>query len=75
LTLDYRGFGDSGGPPANEMSNEDRTKMVNEKWPRRLDVAFRYLVAQAGVTRGIAGAGERAAASTSRSSWHGGIRK
>jgi len=57
LTLDYRGFGDSGGPPANEMSNEDRTKMVNEKWPGDVDVAFRYLVAQAGVTRGIAGAG------------------
>jgi dienelactone hydrolase len=57
LTLDYRGFGESGGHPANEMSNEDRTKMVNEKWPGDVDVAFSYLVAQPGVARGIAGAG------------------
>ena len=57
LTLDYRGFGESGGQPANEMSNEDRTKMVNEKWPGDVDVAFSYLEAQPGVTRGTAGAG------------------
>jgi dienelactone hydrolase len=57
LTLDYRGFGESGGPRATDMSNEDRTKMINEKWPGDIDVAFSYLMAQAGVTRGIAGAG------------------
>src|SRR5215813_11772159 len=28
LTLDYRGYGDSQGPRALELSNEDRTKMI-----------------------------------------------
>src|SRR5262249_9092400 len=30
---------------------------INEKWPGDIDVAFSYLVAQPGVTKGIAGAG------------------
>ena len=57
LALDYRGFGESGGPRVTDMSNEDRTQMINEKWPGDVDVAFSYLMAQTGVTRGIAGAG------------------
>src|SRR5438552_15730730 len=39
------------------MTNDNRTKMVNEKWPGDDDVAFSYLEAQPGVTRGTAGAG------------------
>ena len=30
LTLDYRGYGDSEGPRALELSNEDRTRMITE---------------------------------------------
>jgi dienelactone hydrolase len=57
LTLDYRGFGESGGARAGDLSTADRTKMVEEKWPGDVDVAFRYLMEQPGVTKGIAGGG------------------
>lgn len=57
LTLDYRGFGESGGPRANELSAAERTKMVDEKWPGDVDMAFNYLMSQPGVTRGMAGGG------------------
>jgi dienelactone hydrolase len=57
LTLDYRGYGDSEGPRALELSNEDRTKMITEQWPGDIDTAFQYLSSQPGVTKDVMGAG------------------
>lgn len=56
LTLDYRGYGESGGPNFREISDEERVRTVNEKFPGDVDVAFAYLLAQPGVT-GVVGAG------------------
>jgi dienelactone hydrolase len=57
LTLDYRGYGDSQGPRALELSNEDRTRMITQQWPGDIDMAFQYLLSQPGVTKDILGAG------------------
>jgi dienelactone hydrolase len=57
LTLDYRGYGDSEGPRALELSNEDRTRMITQQWPGDIDTAFQYLLSQPGVTKDIMGAG------------------
>jgi dienelactone hydrolase len=57
LTLDYRGYGDSDGPRALELSDEDRTKMITQQWPSDIDIAFEYLSSQPGVTRETMGAG------------------
>src|SRR5258705_7633469 len=56
LTLDYRGYGDSEGPRALELSNEDRTRMITEQWPGDIDTAFQYLSSQTGVTKNVMGA-------------------
>jgi dienelactone hydrolase len=57
LTLDYRGYGESGGPRALQLSDENRTRMINQQWPGDVDTAFQYLLAQPGVRQDIAGAG------------------
>ena len=57
LTLDYRGYGDSEGPRALELSNEDRTRMITEQWPGDIDTAFQYLSSQPDVTKDLMGAG------------------
>src|SRR5262249_12827109 len=57
LTLDYRGYGDSEGPRALELSNEDRTRMITEQWPGNIDTAVQYLSSQPGVTKDVMGAG------------------
>jgi dienelactone hydrolase len=56
LTVDFRGFGESGGTPLDKLSNEEVTR-VFEKFPADVDTAFRYLVSQPGVTRDMIGAG------------------
>ncbi|MGB7621015.1 MAG: alpha/beta fold hydrolase [Terriglobia bacterium] len=57
LTLDYRGFGESGGTPFDKLQPPEQNKMVTETWPGDIDVAFKYLVSQPGVTRDVIGAG------------------
>src|SRR5258707_2173311 len=57
LTLDYRGYGESGGTPYKDLPQDEFAKIVAEKWPGDVDTAFSYLVSQPGVTRGIVGAG------------------
>ena len=57
LTVDYRGFGESGGGRFANITQQERLEYVNEKWPGDMDLAFHYLVSQAGVTPGIVGAG------------------
>jgi dienelactone hydrolase len=60
LTLDMRGFGESGGTPNTKLTDAERAK-VRTMRPSDLDTAFQYLVSQPGVKRdviGVGGAGE-----------------
>ena len=57
LTLDYRGFGESGGTPFMDLPADQPAKIVEEKWPGDIDVALGYLLVQPGVTREVIGAG------------------
>ncbi len=57
LTLDYRGFGESGGDPFDKLSPQQAAQIQAEKWPGDIDTAFQYLVSQPGVTRDVIGVG------------------
>jgi dienelactone hydrolase len=46
LTVDYRGFGESGG---SKSSDPDTRAAVRQKWPGDVDAAFAYLTKQKGV--------------------------
>lgn len=54
LTLDFRGFGDSGGGPFNFA--QDRAVMA-DKWPGDVDAAYAYLLERPGVDRTRVAAG------------------
>src|SRR6266576_984853 len=57
LTLDMRGFGESGGtPPFFKRTDEERAK-VRAMWPGDVETAFQYLVSQPGVKRDVIGVG------------------
>jgi dienelactone hydrolase len=58
LTIDNRGFGESGGPRFDETS-PDVIKQLQDKWPGDFDAAYQFLVGQPGVdkTRIAAGGG------------------
>ncbi len=49
LTMDYRGFGESGGEPFDKLSPQQAMQMQSQKWPGDIDAAFQYLVSQPGV--------------------------
>jgi len=57
LTLDYRGFGESGGDPFDKLRPEQMAQIQAEKWPSDFDTAFQYLVSQPGVMRDTLGVG------------------
>jgi len=57
LTVDYRGFGESGGDSFDKLSPEQIAQIQVEKWPGDIDTAFQYLVSQPGVTRDMIGVG------------------
>jgi dienelactone hydrolase len=57
LTVDYRGFGESGGTPFDKLAPQERNKIVTETWPADIDTAFQYLVSQPGVKGHLIGAG------------------
>src|ERR1700686_3918033 len=57
LTLDYRGFGESGGDRFDKLPQQQAAQTEAEKWPGDIDVAFEYLVSQPGVTRNVIGVG------------------
>ncbi len=57
LTLDNRGFGESGGTPHDKLSPADEAKVETEKWPGDFDVAMQYLESQPGITRDMIGVG------------------
>src|SRR5437773_1019561 len=54
LTLDYRGFGESGGPRFATLNAEENRK-VREAWPADFDMALEHLISQPGVTRDVLG--------------------
>jgi tetratricopeptide (TPR) repeat protein len=60
LTLDMRGFGESGGTPSAKLTDAEGAK-VRAMRPGDVDTAFQYLVSRPGVKRdviGVGGAGE-----------------
>jgi dienelactone hydrolase/uncharacterized damage-inducible protein DinB len=66
LTLDMRGFGESGGTPSAKLTDAERAK-IRAMRPGDVDTAFKYLVSQPGVKGdviGVGGAGEFGVASS-----------
>lgn len=57
LTLDYRGYGESGGTPNDKLTPEEQKKMATEIWPRDFDMALAYLESQPDVMPAKIGAG------------------
>jgi dienelactone hydrolase len=57
LALDYRGYGDSEGKAPKDLPPAEGARVLNEKWPADVDVAFSYLISQPGVDAHVAGAG------------------
>jgi dienelactone hydrolase len=57
LTVDFRGYGESGGIAPKDLPQAEAVKVLNEKWPGDVDVAYSYLVSQPGVDPHIVGAG------------------
>lgn len=56
LTIDNRGFGESGGPRF-EGASPEVMKELNEKWPADFDAAYQVLLAQPGVDKARIAAG------------------
>jgi dienelactone hydrolase len=56
LTLDMRGFGESGGGSREKLTDADKDKQ-RHAWPEDVDVALQYLTAQPGVDRDVIGLG------------------
>jgi len=56
LTLDMRGFGES-GMPYTKLTDAEKEKVRAMWWPSDIDTAFQYLVSQPGVERDVIGVG------------------
>jgi len=56
LTLDMRGFGES-GTPFTKLTDAEKAKVRAMWWPSDIDTAFQYLVSQPGVKRDVIGVG------------------
>src|SRR5579863_641659 len=56
LTLDLRGFGESGGSSPSELTPQQAATQARN-WPSDIDVAFQYLKSQAGVSPDFIGVG------------------
>ena len=56
LTVDMRGFGDSGSIPYDKLSDAEQAK-ADKLRPSDIDTALQYLVSQPGVDRDVIGAG------------------
>jgi dienelactone hydrolase len=57
LTLDYRGYGESGGQRFDALPADEFGRIQREKWPGDIDAAFTYLIAQPGVKKDTIGVG------------------
>jgi len=49
LSVDYRGYGDSGGTPHDKLTTAEATAMQASTWPKDIDAAFTILSQQPGV--------------------------
>ncbi len=56
LTLDYRGFGESGGVPMDKATPQ-QIQDLQAKWPSDIDLAIQYLESQPDVKRDVIGVG------------------
>lgn len=56
LTLDLRGFGESGGEPQDRPTPQQAQEQL-QKWPGDIDVALEYLKSQPGVKKDTIGVG------------------
>ena len=77
LSVDYRGFGESGGERFDALAPDAAQRIVSETWPADIDGAFEFLVAQPGVDRtriGAAGAGCGVAQAVKLARRHPGVR-
>jgi dienelactone hydrolase len=54
LTLNFRGYGDSGDKPADPAARRTQTQ---QQWPGDVDTAYSFLIGQAGVDRSSVAAG------------------
>src|ERR1700733_7524830 len=57
LTLDNRGFGESGGEPHDSLTLEQEGQIETQKWPGDIDTALQYLESQPGVRHDMIGVG------------------
>ena len=57
VTLDLRGFGESGGTPHAGLTPKERTQLRERTWPGDIDTAWQYLVSQPGVQADVVGVG------------------
>jgi dienelactone hydrolase len=57
LSVDYRGYGESGGTPHDRLSNADLATQQATTWPTDIDSAFAFLSRQRGVNTERVGAG------------------
>ena len=56
IAIDYRGYGESGGTPFNDLPQAERQRISQQQWPGDIDAAFDFLVSQPGVDRARIGA-------------------
>ena len=49
MSLDYRGYGESGGTAHDKLTPAELTQQVNDQWPIDLDSAYKVLLRQPGV--------------------------
>ena len=56
LSMDYRGFGESGGDRSDAIPPQDAQRVIDEKWPGDIDTAYDFLLAQPGVDKTRVGA-------------------
>ena len=57
MTLDLRGYGDSEGTPVDKLTPEQIAVVFNEKMPQDIETAYKFLVAQPGVSHELLAAG------------------
>src|SRR6185436_15059912 len=56
LSVDYRGYGESGGTPHDKLANGELARQQTELWPSDIDSAFAFLSRQTNVTTERVGA-------------------